>query len=329
MVYGCLFLDNKRNTMPKVSVIIPCYNVEQYIAECLDSVINQTFKDLEIICVEDCSTDKTKDILKQYAKKYKHITVIYNKTNQGLAVSRNIGTNKSKSKYIYFLDSDDYISKDCIEKLYDKIEHDNCDIVMGSIKVYAENNQNEFCKNYTNFMGKYLKFKPFTKLQINKKNSYEYYHKLYCCAWNKLYKKSFITDNSISFINKKCFHEDDGFWLKILACNPLISGISSKTYFYRIRSQSITSKTWENREMHMLHLKSSLTDAMNFCKKKGNKRLLRFIKSEIYITSKHRLIYFVWTKREKRIRILFLPIFSLDERKLKILGIPVYKRRKK
>lgn len=314
--------------MPSISVVIPCYNVEKYLSECLDSVLNQTFKDFEIICVEDCSTDKTKQILQQYAKKHKNITVFYNETNQGQAISRNIGIKNSHGKYICFVDSDDYIRKDCLETLYNHAEQDNCDIVMGSIKVFAENKKDNIYVERSNELQKYVNFTPFSILQITNKNSVECYETLNCCPVNKLYKRDFLTNNNIYFINKKCFHEDDGFWLKILACNPLICGVSANTYFYRIRSQSTIDKMALNHKTHLSNVKESLNDALFFVKSKKNKPLERFIKSKIYKLSKHRFVYFVWDKVEKRLRILFLPIFSRDERKIKLLGIPVYKFKK-
>jgi glycosyltransferase involved in cell wall biosynthesis len=294
---------------PKISVIIPCYNVENYLAECLDSVLNQTFKDYEIICVEDCSSDKTTDILKKYAKKHKNLHVFYNETNQGMAISRNIGINKANGKYILFIDSDDSVSKNCIDVLYKKIIKDNCDIVMGAVKAYTEDKHDDFCITRTKYMNEWSAFKPFSKLQITENNADENYHNLYCCAWNKLYRKSFLTNNYIYFINKKCFHEDNGFWLKCLSCNPLISGISAKTYFYRIRKQSATNKMNDDNKMHSLHLRLSLKDALIFAKNRGNKRLSKFIYFEMYKLKQHKIIHFVWTKSEKRLKLLMIPVF--------------------
>ena len=288
-----------------VSIIIPCYNVEKYLTECLDSVLNQVFKQYEIICIEDCSKDKTKDILKQYEKKYKNIRVIYNKTNQGLAISRNIGINNSLGEYVYFLDSDDYISKNCIDKLYKKIVTDNCDMVMAAIKPYPEDKQNEFCITRSDFLQGWVKFEHFTKLKITEKNGCEYYEKLYCCAVNKLYKKSFLIDNSIYFINKKCFHEDNGFWLKILACKPIISGIFEQTYFYRIRNQSITNKMDLDKKTHVQHVELVLKDALDFVKNKKNKNLYNFIYHIVYNNKKNKL-----KKIVLRILCLFVPIRS-------------------
>ena len=104
----------------KVSIIIPIYNVESYIANCLHSVFNQTYKDLEIILVDDCGTDKSMDVAKEIIRKYKndfHIIIEHHTYNKGLSAARNTGLKKSTGEFIYFLDSDDTISNDCIERL--------------------------------------------------------------------------------------------------------------------------------------------------------------------------------------------------------------------
>lgn len=319
--------------MMAVSIVVPCYNVESYLSECLDSVLKQTFLDFEIICIEDCSTDRTKDILKIYAEKYKNIKVIYNKTNQGLAVSRNIGINQSSGDYIYFLDSDDSISGDCIEKLYNKIKEDKCDLVMGGMLVYPEDKHNKVIINKSKDLQNYVNFKEFTNLKITEQSIRDYYLRLHCCAVNKLYKKSFLTDNNIYFINKNCFYEDSGFWLKILASVPIISGILSKTYFYRIRHKSITNTTDIDKKIRMSNIKEVLQDVLLFIKDKNNTQLERFVHYNIYLLKKHRFIYFVWTEFEKRLKLFSYPIFGLklsdNKYKLKILGIPVLKWNRK
>ena len=108
-----------KNQKPLVSVIVPVYNVEKYLEECLDSIINQTLEDIEIICVNDGSTDNSLKILKKYAKKDNRIKII-NQKNCGLGCARNSGLNQSQGDYIFFLDSDDYLNPNILEKLYPK-----------------------------------------------------------------------------------------------------------------------------------------------------------------------------------------------------------------
>lgn len=112
-----------------VSIIIPVYNVSNYLKTCLKSVINQTYKDLEIICINDGSTDNSLEILKEYASKDKRITII-DKKNAGVSAARNDGIEKSKGEYIFCMDSDDYIDNDFIEVFYNNAEKNHSDLVV-------------------------------------------------------------------------------------------------------------------------------------------------------------------------------------------------------
>ena len=120
--------------MPKVSVIIPVYNTERYLRRCLDSVCNQTLSDIEIICINDCSTDNSLDILKEYADKDKRIKIINFKENKGAAVARNTGIDIVNGEYIGFIDSDDFVDSDFYEKLYNTASENNSDIAKGEYK---------------------------------------------------------------------------------------------------------------------------------------------------------------------------------------------------
>ena len=115
--------------MPKVSVIIPVYNVEKYLVECLNSVTNQTLKDIEIICVNDGSTDNSADILDNYAQKDSRIIVIH-KENEGVSVARNLGIDKSTGEYLMFVDSDDILTLTACQKAYDTVTKDNSDMLI-------------------------------------------------------------------------------------------------------------------------------------------------------------------------------------------------------
>ena len=115
--------------MCDVSVIIPVYNVEKYLRQCLDSVCNQTLADIEIICVNDGSTDKSLDILKEYSEIDERITII-SQENRGLAASRNVGLKNASGRYVYFLDSDDYIDLECLEKLFKNAISNGSDAVL-------------------------------------------------------------------------------------------------------------------------------------------------------------------------------------------------------
>ncbi|MBR3628081.1 MAG: glycosyltransferase family 2 protein [Elusimicrobia bacterium] len=121
--------------MPKISVIVPTYNVEKYLSQCLDSILNQTFKDFECICINDGSTDNSLSILQKYASKDNRIKII-NQENKGLSGARNAALKIVTGKYITFVDSDDFVSSDYLEKLINLAEKENSDIVYCRHKMY-------------------------------------------------------------------------------------------------------------------------------------------------------------------------------------------------
>ena len=123
---------------PKVSVIIPVYNVEQYLKQCLDSVVNQTFKDIEIIIVNDCSPDNSLQIINEYQQKDSRIVLVDLKENVGLGFSRNEGMKVAKGKYITFVDSDDWVTKDYVEILYNTIEKYQYDVISPDFYEYDD-----------------------------------------------------------------------------------------------------------------------------------------------------------------------------------------------
>lgn len=125
--------------MVKVSIIVPVYNVEKFLEKCLDSLVNQTLHDIEIICINDGSTDKSLEILKSFANKDKRITVI-DKQNEGPSVARNVGLEKAQGEYIGFVDSDDWVDLDFYEKLYNSAINNGADISTASIIRWRKHN---------------------------------------------------------------------------------------------------------------------------------------------------------------------------------------------
>ena len=118
---------------PTVSIIVPVYNVEKYLPACLDSLINQTLQDIEIICVNDCSPDGSDTVLQQYAEKDDRIKIVNHEYNQGLGAARNTGVRVASANYIGFVDSDDYVATDMFELLYNAIQ-DNSQISFQYLK---------------------------------------------------------------------------------------------------------------------------------------------------------------------------------------------------
>ena len=129
------------NENPIISVIIPVYNTEKYLGECLDSVICQTFSKIEIICIDDCSNDNSLQILKKYAQQDHRIKIISHKQNLGCVASKNEGIKKAKGEYIYPFDSDDIIKPETLEKLYNAISNNLADIISCDVMLFGKKNK--------------------------------------------------------------------------------------------------------------------------------------------------------------------------------------------
>ena len=184
------------SNQPKVSVIIPVYNVEKYLRECLDSVINQTLKDIEIICVDDGSTDNSLEILKEYAKKDKRLKVFTQK-NQGAAVARNLGMKQAKGKYFSILDSDDFFALNMLELLYNKAEKSKSDITICRCQMLDD--ETKTIAPMTHSLKKHY---------LPEKETFNYKdiinHVFDFCvgwSWDKLYNADFVRKTKLEFQN--------------------------------------------------------------------------------------------------------------------------------
>lgn len=223
--------------MSKISVIIPVYNVEEYLAECLDSVINQTYKNIEIICVNDGSTDNSLKILEEYSKKDNRVQII-TQENRGLSEARNSGIKASTGEYIYFIDSDDWIELNALEVLIEKIKKDNADIVECDILEHQDLNKKPKHRNLK------LKYKPFVNMKIYAGKVYNWKDikskifdlRAYC--WNKLYRTELIK-NKIFFEGR--FNEDFLFTIEAFLTANKIVYLRKNLHHYRKRENSLSN----------------------------------------------------------------------------------------
>lgn len=220
--------------MFKVSIIIPVYNVESYLADCLDSVISQSLKDIQIICVNDGSTDSSLKILEDYQKEDSRIEIITQK-NKGLSGSRNTGIKNVKGEYIYFLDSDDWIEKNTLEELYNKSNKLNLDILMHTMVFYYENNKKFEKTEYTNLENI---SKSFDNKVFDYSDIMDTLFKIPHNTVNKLYKTEFIKDMGILF-HEGLNYEDTLFFYNIFPKAKRVSILRKPFYIYRIRDDSI------------------------------------------------------------------------------------------
>ncbi|OQD59376.1 glycosyltransferase, family 2 [Methanobrevibacter arboriphilus JCM 13429 = DSM 1125] len=222
----------------KISVIIPVYNVEKYLEQCLDSVINQSLEDIEVICINDGSTDNSLEILDEYAKKDNRIKII-NKKNEGLGVARNIGMDYAKGKYIIFLDSDDWLKNNAFKNLYNTIILDNIDILIFKILPYDENSDKFFKRDDYELLGLENLFKEDF---VTYKDIKEDIFNISVVAYNKIYKKSFLDKYNLKFPEGLIFEDNPFFFDAIINAKKI--KFNNEYYLYRrFRENSIiTSK---------------------------------------------------------------------------------------
>lgn len=233
--------------MPHISIILPVYNVAQFLPQCLDSLINQTLHNLEFICINDGSTDNSQFIIEQYIQKDSRIKLI-NQTNRGQGYARNRGIEVASGKYIGFVDPDDWVETNMFEELYNLAEKYHADIAECNYEHYF-NNGNETKKingdiqiiTTRNAITDYEKYHPWQlipeSLLINHPNS---------ALWNKIYKKSFIQSNHIYFAEGR-FAEDNPFIIHYRICNPLNVQTAKVLYHYRHRESSAVNTMSTNR----------------------------------------------------------------------------------
>lgn len=213
-----------------ISIIIPVYNVEKYIAECLDSVVAQTYKgDIECIIVNDCTPDNSMSVVKDFIDSYSGniaFSVINHAQNRGLSAARNTGINAAKGDYIYLLDSDDLITPDCIELLAAPLEYKEYEMVIADIVTFGDE---RYCPRLELSRGEYLLDEIIES----------YMKRLFFpMAVNKLCNRSFLLNNGILF-KEGILHEDD-LWSFILAYRMRSMYVVNKeSYRYRIHGHSI------------------------------------------------------------------------------------------
>lgn len=208
-----------------VTILIPIYNVSAFLRQCLDSVINQTFNNLEIICINDGSTDNSLEILNEYANKDKRIIII-DKKNTGYGDSMNIGFKQISGDYFMIIEPDDWIELDAVENLINSIENND---VLISNKYYMENQDDNKIINYINLIG---------TLSNSNQNYFDIIlHYQYCYTWSRLYKKNIFKENP--WINTpKASFQDQYFNYKLLTNKPNIKIIDYSFYHYRIHDNS-------------------------------------------------------------------------------------------
>lgn len=272
-----------------VSVIIPVFNVEQYLRECLDSVVNQTLKDIEIICVNDGSMDNSLEILEEYARNDSRIRII-NQINRGLSAARNVAVETANGEYILFLDSDDYIEKNTCELLYQKATMNNLDLLFFEAAAFYESEElhekhrikDTYYTRSKKYDAVYKGSELFTELIVNS----DYIES----ACMQLIRKDYL--NHPCWFYEGIKHEDVVFTCGALLGAERVSCIQDKLYRRRVRENSITTKKIDIKELYSFFIcfkevlfelaknKLSSTERWAVCELVGR---LRFRVVDIYL----------------------------------------------
>ena len=325
----------------KLSVVIPIYNVEKYIDDCLFSVCSQSLREIEIICVDDCGQDKSMDIVRQYAQKDKRIRILRHEENMGLGISRNTGIEAATGEYIFFVDSDDYIQPDILEKLYNKITQTSSDIVGSRFYAFPDDAINAEANEKINTLNVENAFiRAVDQYKVSLVHYEEAVSIIPRTAWNKLYSTTFIRKNDLRFADqkKKITFEDEGFNIKLFSCKPVVSVIPDISVMYRIRERSITGTT--STEEHHYNMKLVLADAISYVESHLSPKEARLVTKavkkmfSVYFPKRwYRNLYNVrWTQRNKMVKIQGIPVFRQKielpgVKRTKILGITVHKEK--
>lgn len=222
----------------KVSIIIPVFNTEIHLEKCLNSVLNQTLKDIEIICINDGSTDNSLEILEKFAKNDKRIKII-NQKNKGQSCARNAGVKLAKGEYIGFVDSDDWVEETMFEKLFNNAKKFNSDITM--CDMYIFDTQTNTIKNTDPYFTLDLFNKSFENRAFNYKETLEFIFRICVVPWNKIFKRDFLVNNKIRF-PEGIFFEDNVFNLETIIKSEKISLLREKLIYYRKGDESSTTQ---------------------------------------------------------------------------------------
>ena len=233
-----------KNFVPKISVIIPMYNSEKYIGECLESVLTQTFQDFEIIVVDNCSTDKSCEVVENYVKNFANkIKLVRRKFNSGgCSEPRNDGVKISSGKYIFFMDSDDMIIKTALEELYNVAENFNAEIVTCE-KFYAFNDNQSI---YESKISSYQHNRNFVTEPTLDEGNFEQRvkdllnRKTIWNVWCKLYLRKFIVENNIKMVSRQA--EDLTFTIATFCIAKKLVRVPNIVNLYRVHENSVTTK---------------------------------------------------------------------------------------
>lgn len=248
--------------MYRVSVIVCVYNMEKYLEECLNSLANQTLEEIEIVIVNDGSTDKSLSIIEKFCKDYNNFKMI-NQKNRGLGGARNTGIQYSTGEYIGFVDADDFVAETMFEKLYNEAKTNNSDIVICDYNFYPQkiNSKKKWFKEYKGVLNP----------EFIEKNTQ---------PWNKIVRKELINEIKFLFFEQN----GDGAYINLFLNAKKISTINDKLYFYRVGHSSMSSNHSMDKYVREVEVAQRQMDMLNRCPQL-KESLLEYFEYRIIYTS--------------------------------------------
>lgn len=243
---------NQKVFDPNVSVIIPLYNVENFVRTCLDSIVAQTLQQIEVICVDDGSTDHSADIASEYVQKYNNFSLI-RKENGGLSSARNAGIDAAHGQYLYFLDGDDYIKSNTLQEICEKADTEDLDILyFDAITLYETETVKQANAEYSDHYRRKHDYSGITRGQSMFMQMQEN-HDFFPSVCMQLFRRSFIQENGIRFYNG-IIHEDNLFSLQCAILAARVNYINNAYFYRRMRSGSIMTapKSMKNVEGYLV-----------------------------------------------------------------------------
>lgn len=270
-----------------ISVIIPVYNVEEYITDCLNSIINQTYKDLEIICVDDCGQDNSMNIVRSFAQKDNRFKIVESSKNVGLSGARNKGLEIATGEYIYFIDSDDYIDLNYLEEMLKYIEKTKTDVIVN----------NNILRCYLNGKTKQILSRNIPKIKkysiVNPKDT-----NIIAMVWCKLYRKSFLDKINFSFPIELRRGEDSYLTSLITSLIDKITIINGPTYYYLETKTSLTATLGKSDTYYLAVIEKVFEKYknMNVINKHKLNKLYIFIEDMIMVNQENKEYFFTELK---------------------------------
>lgn len=252
--------------MHQISVIIPIFNVEKYIAECLVSVMEQSLEDIEILCVDDCGTDNSMAIVQELAAGDPRIRILRHERNRGQGPGRNTGIMAASGKYLYFLDSDDlFDNPHTLRDLMAQADATDCDICIGAGTTFADDPNDQALQRWCLVYRRYLRPMPVDSYRVTEYNFRESIHNFPGSVCGRLYRRDFLLRHDLTFIDANIVHQDEGFHRKTFSMLPSITMTDVLTFRYRQRPGSMI-RNLHQRESHMDELfgKAILADVFQW-----------------------------------------------------------------